>query len=183
MRHAAALVWPLLTAIPVHADDGAGIDQLLNFTANACVPYAVNGASLEAFAKKEQAQRIDAKGARAFLGADKGVVYVKGDAPYPIALTERAGNLCTVHARFPGDLAPVIEAADDYFVGPGSRFYPGRIFEEASAHGGWVTHRVYLGQHADKQIVILFSTDPKAPALEQVVVTVTAEKKPPATPS
>lgn len=183
VRGKAALAWLLLAAPSARADDGAGIDQLLNFVANGCLPYAVSGTSIEAFANREQAKRADVNGARPFLGADKGAVYLRSDPPYPIALAERTGGVCTVHTRFPGDLAPVIEAADDYFVGPGGRFYPGRVFEETSAHGGWVTHRIYLGQHADKQIVILFSSDPKAPAFEQVIVTVTAEKKPPAAPS
>jgi hypothetical protein len=173
----AALAWLLLAVAPARADDGAGIDQLLNFVANGCVPYAVTGASLETFAAKELAKRADEKRAQPFLGADKGVVYLKDETPHPIALAERPGNLCTVHARFPEDLAPILEAADDYFVGPGSRFYPGRVFEETSAHGGWVTHRVYLGERAGKQLTIVLSSDPQAPALEQITVTVAAEKK------
>lgn len=183
VRAALALAGFILAAGPARADEGAAIDRLLNFVANGCVRYAVDGASLEAFAKKEQAPRTDDKAARPFLGAEKGAVYLKQDPQHPIALAERPGSVCTVHARFPGDLAPLMEAADDYFMGPGSRYYPGRVFEETSAHGGWVTHRVYLGQRAGKQITILFSTDPKAPALAQIIVTVAAEKKPRAAPS
>jgi len=180
VRGRTALAWLVLAAAPARADDGAGIDQLLNFIANGCVRHAAEGASLEEFADKEQARRADEKDARPFLGAEAGAVYLKRDTPYPIALTQRTGGPCTVNTRFPNDLSPVIAAADDYFAGPGSRFHPGRIFEEASAHGGWVTHRIYLGQRAGKQIVILFSTDPKAPGLEQIIGTVTAENKPPA---
>ncbi|MCC6915235.1 MAG: hypothetical protein IT566_16170 [Rhodospirillaceae bacterium] len=176
MSGKAALAGLLLAATPARADDGAGIDQLLNFVANGCVRFVVDGASPQTFAKEQRAQAADEKTARAFLGADTGAVYLKEDPQHPIALVERTGRVCTVNARFPGDLAPIIEAADDYFAGPGGRFYPGRVFEEASAHGGWVTQRVYLGARAGKRITILFSSDPKAPGLEQIAVTVAAEK-------
>lgn len=178
-----ALAGLLLVATPASADDGVGIDQLLNFAANGCVPYAMKGTPVDTFATKERAQRLDDKTARPFLGTERGAVYLKTDTRHPIALTAKTDGACTVNARFPGDLTPMIEAVDDYFVGPGSRFYPGRVFEEASVHGGWVTHRIYLAQRGDKQIVILFSADPKAPALEQIAVTVMAERKPPVTPS
>lgn len=174
MKAAAAFVLLMLAGHPAQADDGAAIDQLLNFIANGCVRSVVDGDSLSAFAKKEGARMTDTATARTYLGTDKGSVYLK-DA---MALADHGGDVCTVHTRFPGDLGPVTEAADDFFIGPGSRYFPGRVFEEASAHGGWVTHRVYLGQRAGKQITILFSTDPKAPKLDQVIVTVAAANKP-----
>ncbi len=173
-----ALAGAALLATPVRADESTAIDRLLHFVMNGCMAHVVQNAPVGAFAAREQARRAGTRETKALLGDEKGAVYATGDTAYPLALVERPGATCAVHAHVPAGLETVIAAADDYFVGPGSRFYPGRVFEEASPHGGWITQRVYLGRRDGKNITVLFSTDPKAPGLQQIVFTLSSEDAP-----
>lgn len=172
MKTCAALCVAMVFAAPARADEMQAVDQFLNFMTNGCIRAIADGTSADAFVKQVGATPAPADFAASLLGQDKGAVFVKDDAQYPIALTTRVNGPCSVNAKFPtANIEGPIEAIHDFIAGPGSRFYEARVFEEA-AGTSWVTHRVYVGRRGEKDLTLLFSTHPEATSVDQVMVTV-----------
>jgi len=162
-------------ATSAHTQEPNATDRVLAFTTG-CVQAIAGGHSVHAFAAKAGAEPAPEQLAQTLLGKEAGEVYVKDDPDYPVAVAERAGG-CSVHARILGDLAPLIEAADDFIAGPGGRFYRVRAYEEASGTAGWTTHYIYAGKRAKKNLTVVLSTTPGADGFDRVTVTVAEAKR------
>lgn len=174
---AAVLVALFAVAGPAVADEADATDGLLDLVSNGCVEATIAGRPLKDFAADRKAQRADEKFAGAFLGKDRGTVYLKADPQYPMVLAERPEGPCTVNAQFPGDLTAMIAAVEDFIAGPGGGFYPVRTFEEQAAAGGWTTHRIYHGRRRGKNLTVLFSTTPEAKSIDQIMIAVAETKR------
>jgi hypothetical protein len=162
-------------ATPAHTQELTAADRVLTFT-NGCVQAIAGGHSVHAFAAKAGAEPAPEQLAQALLGKEAGEVFVKDDPEYPVAVAERVDG-CSVHARVLGDLAPLIDAADDFIAGPGGRFYRVRAYEEATGTAGWTTHYIYAGKRAGKSLTLVLSTTPGAEGFDRVSVTVAETKR------